>query len=356
MGKLTIGIRLLLLTAAGILGLAIVAMVSLSILKDTMIEDRKQKVHDVVDVGLSTVSFYHDKAKSGDMSMDEAKEAAKAAIENIRYNGKEYIWINDTQPVMVMHPFAKKLVGKDVSGVKDKNDVAIFLEFNKVIEKDGGGFVFYLWPKGGQDEPVRKVSYVGHFEPWDWVVGTGVYLDDVDAAFTDMLTILVPLFLAILAAVAVFAWMVSRGITRPLNTVASNMKLLADGNTDIDNDASARSDEIGTLGEALEVFRQNTVEMQQMRTNQDAREQEAAEDRRKARAELADEFEQSIKGIVGTVSSAATELQNTAESMGNTAQQTSSQAQEAAGSSQSASGNVQTVSSAAEELIPIGTV
>lgn len=350
MGRFKIAYRLIVLTLIGIIGLAIVAVVTLTTLKDIMIEDRKDKVQQVVDIGLSTAAYYHTLAKDGALSEEEAKTAALSAIESMRYAGSEYLWVNDLQPVMIMHPFAKQLVGKNVSDLKDKNGVAIFEEFTKVIRANGGGFVFYLWPKGGQDEPVRKVSYVGHYPDWDWVIGTGVYLDDVDTEFREILTFTVPIILAILAVVSITAIFIARGISRPINTVTGNMRLLADGNTEFDNDAQDRKDEIGLLGRALEVFRSNTRDMERLRSEREEQERKAQEAQQKTRIELANQFEESVKSIVNAVSAAATQLQSTAEGMSHTAERTSDEAQTAANASQSANGNVQTVTAAAEEL------
>lgn len=350
MARFKIGIRLLLLSALGIIGLVVVAASTLDTLKDTMIEDRKDKVREVVEVGLSTVGHYYTRFENGELTEEEAKEAALRTIEDMRYSGKEYLWVNDMQPVMVMHPFAKKLVGKNVSDLKDKNGVAIFEEFTRVIRADGGGFVFYLWPKGGQDEPVRKVSYVGHFPQWDWVVGTGVYLDDVDQAFKDVMSYILPIILIVLAVVGTSAIVIGRGISKPINTVTGNMRLLADGNMDFENNAQERQDEIGMLGEALEVFRENARDMERLRAEREEQERKAQEAQQQTRIELANQFEESVKSIVNAVSAAATELQSTAEGMTHTAEKTSQEAQTAAGASESASGNVQTVSAAAEEL------
>ncbi|WP_259782411.1 methyl-accepting chemotaxis protein [Aestuariispira ectoiniformans] len=350
MARFKIGIRLLLLSALGILGLAIVAFTTLTILQNTMIEDRKDKVQQVVDLGLSTANHYYQLFQKGEMTEEEAQKAALSAIEDMRYAGNEYLWVNDMRPVMIMHPFAKQLVGKDVSGLKDKNGVAIFKEFTKVIQSKGGGFVFYLWPKGGQDEPVRKVSYVGHFKPWDWVVGTGVYLDDVNTAFQQTLSFTLPILLAVLAVVVIAAIIISRGISRPINAMAGNMGLLADGNLEFENDAQERRDEIGTLGRALEVFRNNARDVERLRAEREEQERKALEAQQQTRLDLATQFEESVKSIVNAVSAAATELQSTAEGMSQTAEQTSTEAQTAAGASESASGNVQTVSAAAEEL------
>lgn len=105
-------------------------------------------------------------------------------VEQARYGPahKDYFWINDLQPVMVMHPYKPKLNGKDLSQVKDPNGKALFLEFVRVCKARGEGYVDYFWPKYGADKPQPKLSFVKLYRPWNWIIGTGVYIDDIQRA------------------------------------------------------------------------------------------------------------------------------------------------------------------------------
>ena len=109
----------------------------------------------------------------------ETRKEAIEAIRALRYGGNEYFWINDMKPVMVMHPIKPELEGKDLSENKDPAGLRLFVEFVNVVKANGAGFVMYLWPKPGSDTPVPKVSYVEGFEPWGWIIGSGVYVDNV---------------------------------------------------------------------------------------------------------------------------------------------------------------------------------
>jgi len=107
-------------------------------------------------------------------------EALKT-ISEIRYSGDGYFWINDSSPKMIMHPIQPQLNGEDLSTYKDSQGTFLFNEFVKVAnENEKGGIVKYLWPKPGKDTPQPKFSYVRKFQQWDWVIGTGAYVDDVD--------------------------------------------------------------------------------------------------------------------------------------------------------------------------------
>jgi methyl-accepting chemotaxis protein len=112
----------------------------------------------------------------------EFQEKAKNVIANLRYdNGKGYFWINDFTPKMIMHPIKPNLNGKDLSNVKDPTGKYLFKEMVEVASKKGKGVVNYMWAKPGFDEAQSKISYIEAFKEWGWIVGTGVYADDIDA-------------------------------------------------------------------------------------------------------------------------------------------------------------------------------
>lgn len=121
---------------------------------------------------------------TGDYVTDVTKklqEEALRTISEIRYGENGYFWINDSSPMMIMHPIQKDLDGTDLSTYKDSQGTFLFNEFVKVAnENPEGGIVKYLWSKPGKDTPQPKFSYVRKFGPWDWIIGTGAYVDDVE--------------------------------------------------------------------------------------------------------------------------------------------------------------------------------
>jgi len=127
---------------------------------------------------------------TGDYINDVTKkiqEEALKTISAIRYSGNGYFWINDSSPKMIMHPIQPHLDGTDLSTYKDPEGTFLFNEFVKVAnENEKGGVVKYLWPKPGKDMPQPKFSYVRKFKQWDWIVGTGAYVDDVDDKVSNM--------------------------------------------------------------------------------------------------------------------------------------------------------------------------
>jgi methyl-accepting chemotaxis protein len=115
--------------------------------------------------------------------MMEQKTEMASFVAELRYGpeGKDYFWINDLEPIMVMHPYSPELNGKNISGIKDPTGKEIFLEFVRLCQEKGEGFVRYMWPKNEAEEPQPRLSYVKLFPEWNWIVGTGVYTDDVEA-------------------------------------------------------------------------------------------------------------------------------------------------------------------------------
>ncbi|MFO7598947.1 MAG: cache domain-containing protein, partial [Candidatus Desulfacyla sp.] len=121
--------------------------------------------------------------KQEGLSLEERQEKAINLIKALRYGpeNKDYFWINDMRPTMIMHPYNPELDGKDLSGNQDPNGKKLFVEFVKVCRDKGEGFVDYHWPKYGADKPQPKLSFVKLFKAWNWVIGSGVYLEVAEA-------------------------------------------------------------------------------------------------------------------------------------------------------------------------------
>ena len=149
---------------------------------DEAMQARMTATRQLVEVVRGVVAAAQAGEAAGTMSREQAQKLALQQLEKLRYSEKEYFWVNDMQPRMVMHPIKPELNGKDLGAMKDPNGLALFSEMVAVVRKDGKGFVAYQWPKPGSDKPVGKISFVQGFEPWSWVIGSGVYTDDLHAA------------------------------------------------------------------------------------------------------------------------------------------------------------------------------
>ena len=226
----------------------------------------------------------------------------------------------------------------------------MFVDFVNVVRKDGSGFVPYEWPKPGFDKPQPKLSHVVGFAPWNWVIGTGVYIDDLKAqawVSTQRSLIIAGVVLLLMLAVSIF---VARSITAPLQRMTVTMNDLAGGNLDVEVPGIGRGDEIGEMAKAVEVFKSNAVARQTLETEQRAAETRVVASRKADMHKMADDFEAAVGRIVETVSSASGQLEVSAGTLTATAERAQELATTVAAASEEASTNVQSVASATEEM------
>ena len=174
--------KLALLVLSALMGIVVLTGWFLVSERQLILEERQAGVRQVVEAAHGVAAHFHALAQKGVMTDEEAQKGALATLETLRYSGSEYVWVNDMQVVMVMHPIRPELNGKNLSTNKDPNGKPLFTEFVRTVQASGAGFVPYLWPKPGSEKPVEKTSYVKGFAPWGWVIGSGVYIDTVDAA------------------------------------------------------------------------------------------------------------------------------------------------------------------------------
>ena len=149
-----------------------------------LLDGKREMIRELVESAWSSLSVYAEKEASGELDRSSAQAMAINHIRKLRYGEdlKDYFWINDMRPYMVMHPYLPALEGQDISDLKDANNTYIFRQFVKVVKAQGAGYVDYHWQ--WMDDPHRivpKISYVKGFAPWHWIIGTGVYVEDVHA-------------------------------------------------------------------------------------------------------------------------------------------------------------------------------
>jgi methyl-accepting chemotaxis protein len=185
--SLTIARKLGLLIASALLGIILLCALFLFSERRLIMEERQNGVKQAVETAHGLVTHFHELVAKGTMPEADAKLGAIAALRNLRYSGNEYFWINDMQPKMVMHPIKPELEGQELTNTKDTNGTQLFVSFVNVVKASGAGFVDYMWPKPGSDKPVLKVSYVKGFAPWGWIIGSGVYVDTVNAVIAERL-------------------------------------------------------------------------------------------------------------------------------------------------------------------------
>jgi methyl-accepting chemotaxis protein len=189
LSAISVARRLGLLVVGAVLGLVLLSVFFMITERSMIMKERQDAVRQTVEVAHSIAAHFHKEVVRGSLTDDVGRQRAIADIKALRYSGGEYFWINDMHPKMVMHPIKPELDGKDLSDNKDPAGKHLFVEFVNVVRDHESGFVYYLWPKPGSEQPVQKVSYVKGFAPWGWIIGSGVYIDTLQVTFMERLLV-----------------------------------------------------------------------------------------------------------------------------------------------------------------------
>jgi len=278
LGKAKLSTKIFLIGTIIILAFSVSFIVVSFKFKRNLLDYGCQNVKNVVEVAYTVMSEYNAMVKKGDIPLDKAQQEALLRIKNLRYSKDEYFWINDLGPKMIMHPFKPELDGKDISGMKDPNGKNLFVEMVNVCRNKGEGFVEYIWPKPGMTQPVPKISYVKLFEPWGWIIGSGLYFDDIQK---DLLPIFYTIFIVISVISLIglcFSYFVARSVSKPINRiisgisdgaeqvtvasaqVSSSSQHLAEGSS---NQAASLEETSTSMEELASMTKQNTDNAQQ---------------------------------------------------------------------------------------------
>ena len=189
--------------------ISLIALLSISLFnafqaRNIRIEERKADLINVTQVAMSVVKQYAAQAQSGELNKEEAQKRALTSLKSLRYGTDGYFSVTNPNEVMLMHPFKAEMNGKKMTDFKDPAGNPLFVNITKAASKPEGGFVSYLWPKAGATDPVPKTSFALSYQPWEWILTTGVYMDDINAAFLRSLyevgglLVLVTLFLCVI--------------------------------------------------------------------------------------------------------------------------------------------------------------
>ena len=174
--------RMQLLIGLTLVGLLILCISALLQLKGSMLEDRKEKTKNLIEVSMGVLEYHQKLAQSGKLSEDEAKQAAKESLRNVRFGANDYYFILDTNHVYVLLPPRTEFEGQNKRDMKDANGKLLIQDIVANAVK-GGGFLEYWFPRAGQQKAEPKLAYTTLFKPWGWVIGTGIYIDDIDTQF-----------------------------------------------------------------------------------------------------------------------------------------------------------------------------
>ncbi|CAB3790007.1 methyl-accepting chemotaxis protein [Pararobbsia alpina] len=180
------------------------------------LDERKADLKHASEIALIVVKTFGDQVAAGSMAEAEAQKRAMDSIRKMRYGEYGYFTIFNSSPTILMHPTRPELNGRNVSDFTDSNGVRLYKDTVDLIKRDGQGFISYAFPKPGATESTPKISYSVAYQPWDWILQTGIYVDDINAAFRSTLYQSLGILVVLAGALSVIAGLLNRGIFRSL--------------------------------------------------------------------------------------------------------------------------------------------
>lgn len=332
-----------------VVGFCIIAGLSLFYLHKSTLEGRMTTMHDLSEVGRDVVKSWYDRFKAGEFDEETAKRNAREALRNVRYEGKEYFFIYDYDGVRIMLPPNAKSEGQNVLDLKDSDGVPFIRELIQAGQR-GGGNVFYRFPRSGSNEPIAKGSTASAFSEWKWVIGTGVYLDDIEQSFmTIVYEIGAVIFVLCLLTIALVA-VLSRHIGKGIVSLARTTERLAQSDYDIPVPETERKDEVGDLARSIATLQEAAQKARDMENAQAGLKAKIEEERQADLVRVANRFDSGVQGLANGLFATASELQGAADGVRNQialAEDLTHSVTRIAGTT---STNVAAVAAAAEEL------
>ncbi len=340
--------RLGMIVAVSILGLIAHTVLNTEMLHRQLVQQHKQQAQMAVEGALAVAHYYVDQEKQGILSRAEAQGLALDAMGAMRYGG-EYIWVNDDKALVLLHPTSPEVVGTSQWDNRDPGGTYLFREFIKAAAgPENKGFVFYKWPRGGSGA-FDKVAFVQQIPEWGWIAGSAIYIDDIEHQYHKALLVELGIVSLIGGIVFLLSIAISRTLSRPLHELTVVMGRLSGGDLDVRvPDASAKN-ELGEMAAAIAVFRDNAVTARALEAEK-AREEAFRQRRQEALERLMAQFKDRVSNRLGTVASAAAQLEATSGGLRDQARETGERSELVAEGAHIARDNVGTVAAATEEL------
>lgn len=305
--------RLVALLGIAAFGTALMVAFMMFILNGLLIEEEKRKLDAVLDAAHTMVSYYHEQASNGEISEEQARAQAFARLDEIRYEGSEYIFTLNRQGEMVQHPFTKTLVGKNVLSYEDPQGTKLFEEMVSKARNADRATVEYIWQKGSDsDNLVPKISRIRVFQPWNLIIGTGQYTDNIASMLWQEFFKLVGLAVVLSVPLLLLFVLIIRSITRPLKRINAAMVDIAQGEGDLTRRLNADGgDELAQLAASFNEF---VSKIQQLvkSVQHSAQEEERAAERLAALSSQSSEQSDELRSQTDSVATAINELSSSA--------------------------------------------
>ena len=314
---------------------------------DDILSGYKTEVKAEVETALSIVQHYYGLSQSGKITEDQAKSDAEEALRDFRYgdDGSGYVWIDDTDYTLVMHPILPDQEGANRKGLEDKNGVMIIQEIVKVADK--GGYNEFMFTKSDGKTVAPKIAYSKAFPQWNWVITTGCYTDDIkgniagshnniriNTLFKGSTIFMIVESIVIVFAMVIISTLVIKKVTKEINRIKDRLGMVADGDLSVSLDQIKRTDELGQMlsHTNLAIGKFKDVIKKSLSTSKDV-EKTGKEVKTIASsvADASDQISTAIEGIAGeatnqasainTVTSAVKEMQENTDNISSSIQQ-----------------------------------
>ncbi len=270
------------IAALAVLTSAILSQVLLSSSIGTAYEMREKHLSDVVDTAVSMLDQLQKSVEAGTLSREAAMAEGQKRLSDLRFDGSGYFFAFDPDANIVVLPTKPEWVGTNKSEVEDVNGVPIYRELIRIATTQGGGALTYHFYKPDSDIPQAKIGWVVHFEPWDWVVGTGSYVEDIEADLATLQRISMIALLASILVLAVASTLIVRSVINPLKAIVARMTGMREDDLETPVPHVGARSEIGTMARAIDVFRVQLDERKRLEREQAEQEAELAREREAA--------------------------------------------------------------------------
>jgi len=349
LNNLKIAPKLGIVVGLALLGLCSAGVLAGHLMQREMLNARVDQTKAIVDMARNMAAGLQKEVEAGKLTKEAALAEFSRRATSMTYDkGSGYLFATNYDGITVLSPDPKQIGTNRMEVVT--NGRKLSHELMDGVRSKGEILLSYEYVKPGEQTPIRKIGYAVALPFFDMYLGTGAYIDDIDAKMTPILWVLGLSILGIAVIAGGVAWVIGRSISGPLNRLGVRMRELADGRLDGDIPGVGRGDEVGAMAATVQIFKDNALRMRELERTEAETQARTAAERRAAMEDLAGDFERSVNGIVRSVSTAATGMQTTAQSMTATASDASARAATVGAASQSASSNVSTVAAAAEEL------
>ena len=237
-------------------------------IESRMLEERRTSVRNAVELAHGIAAHFHNEVAEGDLERSTAQQYAMETIKDLRYPPNGYIWIHNSSLRMIMHPTITELDGNNLKGFTDATGFALFERMVELTDSQASGYVSYMWPKPGEGKPSPKLSYVKKFEPWEWVLGSGVYIDHVERDMNDLILISIGGAILISIVLIIAAYGTGINISRRLSLIRDGLHQIASDRGDIDltrRISIINNDEIDSLSQEFNQLIEQIHNLKQVR-------------------------------------------------------------------------------------------